>query len=241
MMESRERREVRGCCNRTIREPLQQSVECRRRTTQTQHACGVAARRRWYNRAMQRASNHDPSSAGLPDHAELAAALGAAGVAIDPSELHGSLCGYVAGGGQGDADDWLQRLALDADTAPVSGDALDQLRTATLAQFAAQDFGFELLLPPDDAPLAVRADALLAWCNGFLGGFGLAAPDSDTLSDEASEALQDIGRIAASDLAYDGSEADEDALAEIVEFVRVAAMLLHGDCVVGAQRRRRLH
>jgi uncharacterized protein YgfB (UPF0149 family) len=50
-----------------------------------------------------------------------------------------------------------------------------------------------------------------------------------------------MGRIAASDLAYEDSEADENALAEIVEFVRVAALLLHGDCVQGAQRKRQLH
>jgi uncharacterized protein YgfB (UPF0149 family) len=191
-------------------------------------------------------SHSDQPATDLPDNAAVADALHATGLAIDPSELHGSLCGYVSGGGDGDADDWLQRLQLDADVAPSSdealaGSVLDQLRTATLAQFAAQDFGFELLLPTDDAPLAERANALIDWCRGFLGGFGLAAPPADALSGESAEALEDIGRIAASDLAYDGSEADEDALAEIVEFVRVAALLLHGDCVQGAHRKRQLH
>jgi len=177
----------------------------------------------------------------LPDNATVAGALRDAGLAIDPSELHGSLCGYVSGGGRGDGDDWLQRLELDAERVPATGETLDALRTVTLAQFAAQDFDFQILLPDDDAPLAERADALVDWCRGFLGGFGLAAPTSDALSEEAAEALEDIGRIAASDLAYDGSEADETALAEIVEFVRVAALLLHGDCVDGAHRRRQLH
>lgn len=181
-------------------------------------------------------------SLDLPDRATLVAALAAARVSVDPSELHGSLCGYLAGGGTLNADGWLRQLALDDDGASASGsDALDRLRSATLAQLTAQDFDFQLLLPDDDAPLAERADALIAWCNGFLGGFGLAAPESDALSDEAAEALHDLGRIAASDLAYDESDADEDALAEIVEFVRVAALLLHGDCALGAQRKRQLH
>ena len=186
-------------------------------------------------------SKPDPAEAGLPDIASLAEASLAAGIAIEPSELHGSLCGYLAGGGSVDADDWLQQLAVEADAAPVPGGALAQLRVTTLAQFDAQDFGFELLLPGDDAALAERADALIGWCNGFLGGFGLAAPPADMLSDEAAEALQDMGRIAASDLSCEDSEADEEALAEIVEFVRVAALLLHGDCALGAHRRRRLH
>lgn len=198
-------------------------------------------RLRCYNRTMKPVGESDPSITELPDSAALDDALHAAGVAIDPSELHGSLCGYLSGGGQDDAGDWLQRLALDVDRAPVPGGALDQLRTATLAQFEAQDFDFQLLLPSDDAPLADRADALIAWCNGFLGGLGLAAPASDALSGEATEALQDIGRIAASDLAYEETEADEDALAEIVEFVRVAALLLHGDIVLGTHRKRLLH
>ena len=186
-------------------------------------------------------SKPDPADAELPEIGALAAASFAAGIAIDPSELHGSLCGYLAGGGRADADDWLQQLAVEADVAPASDGVLAQLRSATLAQFDAQDFGFELLLPGDDATLAERADALIGWCNGFLGGFGLAAPPADMLSDEAAEALQDMGRIAASDLFYEDSETDEDALAEIIEFVRVAALLLHGDCALGAHRQRRLH
>lgn len=200
-------------------------------------------------------SSDEPSRTELPTSDTLARALAVAGLPIDPSELHGSLCGYVAGGGRADAADWLQRLALDSDSASISegmpvdrlsadapaGDAIARLRAATLDQFAAQDFAFQLLLPSDDEPLPARAEALLGWCQGFLGGFGLAAPVSDGLSEDAVEALEDIGRIAASDPAYEGSEADEAALAEIVEFVRVAALLLHGECVQGAQRRQRLH
>ena len=34
---------------------------------------------------------------------------------------------------------------------------------------------------------------------------------------------------------------DEDALAEIEEFVRVAVLLLHGDCVLGPRHRRSLN
>ncbi len=192
---------------------------------------------------MKHVGTPDPAISTLPDSTALADALHAAGVAIDPSELHGSLCGYLSGGGKSNADDWMQQLALDVERTPVSGGALDQLHAATVAQFAAQDFDFQLLLPEDDALLAERADALVAWCSGFLGGFGLAAPAADALSDEASEALHDMGRIAASNLAYENAavDSDEDALIEIVEYVRVAALLVHGDCVLGAHRQRRLH
>ena len=53
--------------------------------------------------------------------------------------------------------------------------------------------------------------------------------------------MDDVARIAASDMSYDGSESDEEALAEIVEFVRVVPLLIHADCVRAAQSRRRAH
>jgi len=177
----------------------------------------------------------------LPDRHALNEEIRMCALAVDASELHGSLCGYLCGGGHCDRHDWLHRLALDAATAIESDGALDQMHQATRQQLDAQDFDFVVLLPDEAEPLGTRADALVAWCRGFLGGFGLAAPLPTVLSEEANEALEDIGRIAASSLSYEGDESDEEALAEIVEFVRVAALLVHGDCVLGARRRQQLH
>ena len=39
----------------------------------------------------------------------------------------------------------------------------------------------------------------------------------------------------------EGDEEDETALVEIGEFIRVAALLLHGDCVLGPRHRRSMH
>ncbi len=61
------------------------------------------------------------------------------------------------------------------------------------------------------------------------------------MSEDATEALSDIGRIAASDISYEDPEADEQALEEVVEFIRVAALLLHSDCVLGPRHRRKLN
>jgi uncharacterized protein len=48
-------------------------------------------------------------------------------------------------------------------------------------------------------------------------------------------------RFAAAPPQEEGDQEDEDALAEIEEFVRVAALLLHGDCVLAARHRRGMH
>lgn len=178
-------------------------------------------------------------SAGMPSASDVAAAARRAGLATDAAELHGALSGWIAGGGGAGAD-WLAKVFADPSLPPAEG-ALATLADATAAQFGDRDFGFELLLPSADASLQERSGALFDWCRGFLGGFGLAAGAEAPLSEEGREALADLARLAAAQPQDDGDEEDEDALAEIEEFVRVAALLLHGDCVLGPAHRQRLH
>ena len=179
--------------------------------------------------------------AQLPPWSDVDAAARESGLAATPAELHGALCGWLAGGGRDDTQ-WLNDIfADDALPAPVPGDDLDLLRQASAGQFSDRDFGFELLLPDDDAPLAERSDALFDWCRGFLGGFGLAAGSDPPLSDEGREALADLANLAGASAQDDGDDEDEAAYAEIEEFVRVAVLLLHGDCVMGPRHRQRLN
>src|SRR3546814_15193153 len=93
----------------------------------------------------------------------------------------------------------------------------------------------------DEAGLAERSGALFEWCRGFLGAFGLAAGKDPPLSDESRAALTDIARLAAASPQDDGDAADEQALAEIEEFVRVATPLLHGDCDLCPRPRQHLN
>lgn len=178
----------------------------------------------------------------LPSHDEVAGEVAQLRLGVDASELHGSLCGYISGGGDPTRRDWLLRLALDVEVVePAAEGVLDHLFLASRAQLSDPGLGFGLLLPEEDAALVYRAEGLLAWCRGFLGGFGLAAGAEPPLTAEAAEALEDLGKIAASRLSYDDPEGDEVALVEVAEFVRVAALLLHGDCNGEARETRSLH
>ena len=180
-------------------------------------------------------------SSSLPTTAEVAAASAALGLAVSPAELHGSLCGWLAGGGAAGAD-WPARVLADDALPPVAADSpLARLQQASAGQFEDRDFAFDLLLPAADASLAERSGALFDWCRGFLGGFGLAAGAKPPLSEESAEALADLARLAAASAQDEGDEEDEDALAEIEEFVRVAALLLHGDCVLAARHRQQFN
>lgn len=180
-------------------------------------------------------------SSELPSYAEIADASRQGRLATDPAELHGALCGWLAGGGA-DIAAWPARaLADDQLPAPEPGSALDRLRLASVAQLEDRNFDFELLLPGADVPAVERADALFGWCRGFLGAFGLAAGAQPPLSEEGSEALQDLARLAQASPESGDEDEDEDALSEIEEYVRVAVLLLHGDCVMGPRHRKRLN
>lgn len=178
----------------------------------------------------------------LPDYNAVASQAAALGLAATPAELHGGLCGWLAGGGV-DRTDWLAAVLADPGMpAPEEGSALARLRVATVAQLEDRDFGFGLLLADPAAALGERTGALFDWCRGFLGGFGLATGTRPTLSEEGEEALGDLARLAAArSEEFEAGDEDEDALAEIEEFVRVAVLLLHGDCVMAARHRKSLN
>jgi uncharacterized protein YgfB (UPF0149 family) len=179
----------------------------------------------------------------LPAYDEVADASRALALGATVPELHGSLCGWLAGGGE-DTVAWPARVLADANVpAPASGSALDRLRQVSVAQLGDGEFTFELLLGEDGMPLRQRAQALFDWCRSFLGGFGLAAGAQPPLSEEGAEALQDLARLAGASVQDidEDEEGDEDALSELEEFVRVAVLLLHGDCVLGPRHRRSLN
>jgi hypothetical protein len=178
--------------------------------------------------------------AELPPIEDVAEAIRRGGLGSDPSELHGALCGWLAGGGE-NTPGWPAKVLAD-DALPAANDGpLEDLRQASVAQLEDRGFGFDLLLPENDGATAERADALFDWCRGFLGGFGLAAGQRPPLSEEAEEALQDLARLAQAAPEAGDDDEDDDALAEIEEFVRVAALLLHGDCVMAPRHRQSLN
>ena len=178
--------------------------------------------------------------AELPPIADVAQASLRAGMAAEPAELHGALCAGLAGAASRRPTGPPRSLP----TTPCRRRkrAL-RLRIAhgTAAQLEDRGFGFELLLPEIGDSLNDRADALFEWCRAFLGGFGLSAGARPPLSEEAEEALHDLARLAQAAPESGEDDEDEHALAEIEEFVRVAVLLLHGDCVLAPRHRQSLN
>jgi uncharacterized protein len=175
-------------------------------------------------------------------HAALARALETLKLGMGASDLHGSLTGYLCAGGRAGADAWPAALEIEPDAkAEQHGDVLRRLYHDCRAQLDDPDLGFEPLLPESDAPVERRADALVEWCRGFLGGVGLAGTPMNALSPDATEVLADLGRIASSQFDYDDAEEDESALAEVLEFVRVGVLLLHSELTRPRSGRHSVH
>ncbi|MGA8276945.1 MAG: UPF0149 family protein [Rhodanobacteraceae bacterium] len=171
-------------------------------------------------------------------HTELSRTLVALRSGVGASDLHGSLIGYLCGGGEADAQGWVDALALDLGEPETSRTALaDRLYRECRAELDDQELKFEPLLPATRESLSTRADALVEWCRGFLGGVGLAgAADAAANSADGAEILHDLGDIARSRFEIGAgesgeSEEDERALSELVEFVRVSVLLLHAELV----------
>ncbi len=169
-----------------------------------------------------------------PDFDELAQALRALNAGLGAADLHGSLCGYLCAGGQG-VERFLEAMSL-RELLHADADADARSAVARLFQRSGSDldddqFVFEPLLPDGERPLTERTDALLQWCQGFVGGLGLGGfADEKRLSTDGREVLRDLLEIARSSVSHDrDEEVDEAALTELIEFARIGALLLRED------------
>jgi len=177
-------------------------------------------------------------------YSALADLLAQQAAVISPAELHGLLLGRSVAGSGFAPEPWL------ADAAELIGSIADEalkkallgLQTLLKAELTGQDITLTLLLPPDSAPLAERASALGKWCQGFLSGFGLIA-GSAALSADAQEVLQDLASIATVQDGLEGSEGGEGGeggegdYMQVMEYLRVAPLLLHAECAKATEKK----
>ena len=170
------------------------------------------------------------STANSP-YAAFAALLASNGKPVSPAELHGLLLGRSCAGAGFEADAWLADAAelLGGEPADNVRQALVGLQEMVKGELGGQDVTVVLLLPADDAPLAERAKALGQWCQGFLDGFGMVLGNA-ALSAEAMEVLQDLSAIAQVQSALEESEEGESDYMEVMEYLRVAPLLLFAEC-----------
>ena len=148
----------------------------------------------------------------------------------EPAEAHGTLAGALCSSRDYGLIEWLHEILPEdsPDEEALQSSVLQNVYDSLVRTLAGNDADFEPLLPDDDAPLMVRADALSQWCQGFLYGLGSgSAADPSKVSVEAGEIIRDFTEITHVGVdAGDDTEENEAAFAEVVEFVRVGVQLL---------------
>ena len=154
--------------------------------------------------------------------------LAGARAVTDAPEAHGTLTGALCAAMNYGLDDWLGELFAEGHYEPDAAEALQPIYDSTRQSLISDQFEFLVLLPDDDEPLEMRTAALGQWCQGFLYGLGTSSiRNADDLPEQIAEVVRDLTAI--TQVGVDSSEseeANEQAYAELVEFVRVGVQLL---------------
>lgn len=154
-------------------------------------------------------------------------------ITASPSELHGQLCGYLASGVTLPLEDWLSMVVEFCDIEGWKDDAsravIVELYTATLTLLQNGEFALVPSISDEDAELCERGVTLAQWAHGFLAGYGLSGQKND-LSDDTKQILRDFANISgmqAEMRALEDNNDNEADLTELVEYVRLSAMMLY--------------
>lgn len=167
----------------------------------------------------------------FPNYSSLTGALNQQAVALTAAELHDLISCLLCGGSRDASSlELIHDLTNDGAAFPQSlSQPLQQLYETTHKMLEDDEFMFQpLLAEGETVSVFERADALAGWVNHFLLGLGIMQPKLAQVKGEVGEAIDDLRNIA--QLGYDEDEDQEtlkQSLEEVVEYVRVAAILHH--------------
>lgn len=148
------------------------------------------------------------------------------------AECHGQICALLCGSADPKMiETFLERWARNAEENVNAGALVVLQRMVSESQAALEDtdFAFAPLLPADAASLDARVGSLAEWTQGFLYGLveaGTGWTDAPGAVREVITDLAEIARLRAGGLA---DEDDEQAYAELVEYVRMGTLLMYAE------------
>lgn len=167
----------------------------------------------------------------LPSHNEVEALLENVALEKRASEWHGFLCGVLSVDIAYPLSTSIQTLLSNTAEVAIGNDLsgqFNEIYNTVRAQLTDSNLQFQLCLPEgEEVYLGQQVGALAEWCAGFLYGLANAGIQTKgSLSPDVEEILQDFGAIAQVDSAELANEEEELSFVELVEFVRVAVLLL---------------
>ncbi len=171
---------------------------------------------------------------------EVARILGDLRSSVPAAESHGCLCGALCASADYPIEAWFEEIVPDAQALGESREPLRLLFEDTLRALRGDEMEFEPLLPDDEAALEDRARALSQWCQGFLYGFGTTEPlKSDEMPANVNEVLRDLTHIGRASVEIDEDDDEqEQAYAEVIEYIRAGVQLIHDELYEARDARR---
>lgn len=172
----------------------------------------------------------------LHSYETLASALKKAQFPYTPAELHGLLGGMLAVARPLTDAVMLARLASHVGAArwPVAliGD-WKLLRDDALSGYQDEAMNFTIQLP-DTADLKERTAAVIAWCEGFMAGFGEMAVGVK-LPTLVNEGLGDLMAVSRVEIPAEPSDEDAGMLVQIEEHCRMVAVAIFTEMALAAR------
>lgn len=169
------------------------------------------------------------------EYDDLDGALRRCGANWDAAQTHGLLSSRLAVAGVNAGFDWLQVVLEGTDPANALR-AECELLLSDLFERSGRHLSermseFTPLLPDDADSVATRAAALGRWCEGYLHGLVSGGHEGELKERLSSEPIADIIKdmleITRATEGDADDESAEDAYAELIEYLRVAAQLVY--------------
>lgn len=157
------------------------------------------------------------------------------GSETSPYEAHGTVCGLVCGRGDIEPQEWLALTTTGTDAiaqgdllAKEASESLSNFFFATVAALSDNNLKFYPLLPEDDSE-QIRIQGIAQWAQGFLMGLSLAGIEKfSDYPEEVAEFVEAMTSIAnADDYDLAGDDSDEEAITELIEFIRIGVLLMN--------------
>jgi len=152
------------------------------------------------------------------------------GALMSAAEAHGLLCGLSYTSQVVKDELWLKyvltQTAVEDGLASQCEQQLLLLKNYTLKQLNSPYCEFTPLLPEDDISLLERTQALGGWCEGFLFGLGVTGIETESLSEDGREFIEDIISISRITSAHSNDENNEENYMQVVEYIRIGILNL---------------
>lgn len=171
----------------------------------------------------------------IPSFEELDQVLAQFGDEVSPVDLHGLLTGLHCGGARlvqdAIANTMQEYFNLDIYMSPELLPLLVRLNDGVELTLQSDSFIFTPLLPEDE-DLFSRICLFSRWCENFINGFGATCPEEEKLTEEIEGVLEDLMTFSRLAEEVDPVDQDEESFMELLEYSKVAVLMLYTELVL---------